>query len=136
MSSVQIEPHYLGSLEYYALLSQFDQIIFNVSTVFQKQTYRNRAYLLGSNRILILSIPVIASSQTVYKDVKIDYGQNWLKDHWGAFYSSYGKAPFFDYLKQDFHEVWFSKPKFLVDLVVKMHDVIGNILGELPKYRL
>ena len=109
MSKIVIEPHYLGSLEYYALLIQYDEVCLEINDSFPKQTYRNRAYFLTSNKVQPLIIPVRYSNGDPTHEVMIDYSQRWLKDHWGAFYSAYGKAPFFEYFGEEFQEIWDQK---------------------------
>lgn len=118
MSEVYIEPHYLGSLEYYSLISRYDTLMLEIQDRFQKQTFRNRSYILGANKVLPLIVPVSYHRDTISKDVRIDHQQRWIKDHWGAFYSSYGKAPFFEYFADFLNEIWNKKHKFLVDLSV------------------
>lgn len=111
-----IESHYLGSLEYYALLINSESVIINIEEPFQKQTYRNRCYILSANGVQPLIIPLRYSSGMMTKEVTIDYSQRWLKDHWGAFYSAYGKAPFFEYFSEDFRAIWFKKHNYLIDV--------------------
>jgi len=119
MTSLIIEPHYFGSIEYYSLISNYDKLILEVNDKFRKQTFRNRTYFLLSNKVQILSVPLVYRTGDITKDVKIDYSQRWVKDHWGAFYSAYGKAPFFDYFKDYFQLIWEEEHKFLVDLIQK-----------------
>lgn len=129
MSSIPIiEPHYLGSLEYFSLLMNHQKVAFEVNDTFRKQTFRNRAYFLGSNKKLQLNVPLKFSNGTKTKDVRIDYHHNWVKDHWGAFYSSYGKAPFFEYFSDNFRSIWDCKPVFLIDLNIKFLNLTLKIL--------
>ena len=130
MSTLCIEPHYLGSLEYYALVLQYDELLLEVQDRFQKQTYRNRCQFLSSNGVQVLVVPTKYSSQTVYQDVRIDHQQRWKKDHWGAFYSSYGKAPFFEYFADLLNETWEKKHEFLLDLAVDMLTLTCNMLRQ------
>lgn len=121
MSTIVIEPHYLGSLEYYALLGQHENVVFEVNDKFKKQTFRNRCYVLGANSIQALILPLRHSNGMLTKEVALDHSQRWKKDHWGAFYSSYGKAPFFEYFSDMFSSVWDKKHKYLIDI---NHDFI------------
>src|SRR5688572_3394093 len=50
------------------------------------------------------------------KDVRIDFSQKWLNNHWRTVQSAYGKAPFFEHYCNDLHEALFSKVDFLYDL--------------------
>ncbi len=115
-----IESHYLGCLEYYSLLFQYDEVLICEDEPFVKQTYRNRAYILTSNAKLPLIVPVSYSSGIPLKEVKVDQNQRWVKDHWGAIYSAYGKAPFFDYFGDYFYQILFKRHTFLIDLNQEM----------------
>ncbi len=118
--TVLIEPHYLGSIEYFTLLLSADSLILEVNDHFVKQTFRNRCYVIAPNGKKPLIVPVSYDNRTKMKEVKIDYSQSWLRDHWGAFYSTYGKAPFFDFFAEEFKAVWEQKTTFLVDLNLQM----------------
>lgn len=128
MNRVVIEPQYLGSLEYFALLTQFDEVCFEIHDSFAKQTYRNRAYLLTSNKIQPLVVPVSYANGDVTKEVKISYTERWIKDHWGAFYSGYGKAPFFEYFNEDMKSIWNRKFNYLIDLNLEFFKICCKIL--------
>ncbi len=128
MTSVLIEPHYLPSLEYFTVIGQVDQVIWDVESAFQKQTYRNRCYVLSANGVLQLTVPVHFHQGTIFKDVKVDYRQSWVRQHWGAVYSAYGKSPFFDYFADYFREVWDKQPAFLLDLNHEMMIVCLRLL--------
>lgn len=129
MRDLLIEPHYLGCLEYFCLLRNTEKVVFEIHENFQKQTYKNRAYILGSNKVVSLNIPLNYSNKTTIKDVRVDYSQRWVKDHWGAIYSSYGKAPFFEFFSQDFKKIWDQKNEFLLDINVKFLMLCFKLLN-------
>lgn len=116
MSSVYIEPHYLPSLEYFTVLAQSEKLFLDIESPFKKQTFRNRTYLLTANGLQSLIVPVHFNQGTKFKDVTIDYRQSWVREHWGAIYSAYGKAAFFEFFSDVFHDCLHRKPKFLFDL--------------------
>lgn len=128
MSKVVIEPHYLGCLEYFILLSNYDEVCFEIHDSFPKQTFRNRTYVLTSNKIQPLIVPVRYSNGMATKEVLIDHSQRWVKDHWGAFYSGYGKAPFFEYFGDEFKAVWDKKSTRLIDLNLEFLRICFKIL--------
>lgn len=128
MSTIVIEPHYLGSLEYFTLLSQYDEILFEIHESFPKQTFRNRAYFLTSNKIQPLIVPVKYSNGDITDQVRIDYSQRWVKDHWGAFYSAYGKAPFFEFFGEEFKMIWNGEYERLVDLNMHFMKLVFKVL--------
>ncbi len=126
--NILIEPHYLGSLEYFLVVMNADEVTLEVHDHFVKQTYRNRCYINSAAGKHLMIVPVSYDNRTKMKDVKIDYSQSWLRDHWGAFYSTYGKAPFFDFFADEFKRVWESKPSFLLDLDLKMMTLCLKLL--------
>jgi len=128
MRKVIVEPHYLGSLEYFIGLLDCDEVMFEIHQHFTKQTYKNRSYLLTANGVRALSVPVSYSNRTALKEVKIDYRQSWMRDHWGALYSAYGKAPFFEFFADYFHRIWEKKQSFLLDLNMEMMTMCLKIL--------
>ena len=93
-SAICIELHYLGSLEFFTRLIDSKKVILEVSDYFMKQTYRNRFYILGPNRIQMLTIPVHYQKKTIFRDVTIDYHQNWINNQKKTVQAAYGKAPF------------------------------------------
>lgn len=128
MKQLVIELHYLGSLEYFSLIQNFQRVEFEVCDSFKKQTYRNRAYVLGANKVQLLNVPLKFSNRTPTKEVRVDYSQRWIKDHWGAIYSSYGKAPFFEFFASDFQKIWEERHEFLFDLNIEFFQLCLKIL--------
>lgn len=49
-------------------------------------------------------------------DVRIDYSQKWLNNHWRSIQSAYAKAPFFEYYADPLHNILFKKHEYLFDL--------------------
>lgn len=111
-----IEPHYFGSIEYYVLLDDASEVCWEVEEHFLKQTYRNRTTILTASGPQNLVVPVRYRNHMPVKEVKVDYSQRWIKDHWGAIYSAYGKAPYFEYYGPEFLALIEARPVYLVDL--------------------
>ncbi len=112
-----IELHYLPCIEYFVQLLKHETIYLEACEHFQKQSYRNRGLILATNKIDVLSVPVLKSnSKIMVKEVEIDYAQPWQKIHWGAIRSAYGKAPYYEYFCDYFHKLYDKKPRFLWDL--------------------
>lgn len=128
--SLLIEAHYFPNLEYFLNILEHDVVYIEACESFQKQSYRNRCHILSANKVDILSIPVINPGRNVLiKEVKIDYNQKWMNVHWGAIRSAYGKAPFFEYYADFFHDIYFKKHTYLFDLNLEAMTVCLKLLG-------
>ena len=115
--SVLIDLHYLPCLEFFSCVLNFDEIILESNEHFAKQSYRNRCYLQGANKIEMLSIPVIDGNKKILmKDVKIDYSQRWETIHWRTITAAYGKSPFFEFFADYFQAIYTKKTAFIWDL--------------------
>ena len=116
-SELLIELHYLPCLDYFAGLSAFDTIRIEAAEQYQKQSYRNRCYVLTANKIDSLTVPVInGTHKQGIRELRIDYQQAWQDRHWRCIQAAYGKAPFFEYVAPDFEPVIRKQWTFLFDL--------------------
>ncbi|CAG4991852.1 hypothetical protein DYBT9275_00842 [Dyadobacter sp. CECT 9275] len=130
LKEVQIELQYLPCLEYFACLLNFDRIWIDTEERYIKQTYRNRCNVLTTNKIDTLTVPVIKYQQgALTKDIKIDYGQDWVRRHWGCLQSAYGRSPFFEYYSTEFEAVYARKPAYLVDLNYDLLTICLRLVG-------
>lgn len=133
MKTALIDLHYLPSLEYFACLKQFDQIVIEKEEHFVKQTYRNRCHILGANAIDRLSIPVIGGNKKIkVKDIVIDHEQKWLHVHWRSISSAYGRAPFYEFYVDFFETVFLKREKFLFDFNFQLMTLCLKFLGMDP----
>lgn len=116
-SKLLIEAHYLPSIAYFARLLPFDEIWIDGFEHYEKQTYRNRAYILAAQQVTMLSVPIQKDAPKVpTQAVKVDYSQRWVNQHWRSIRSAYGKAPFFEHYVDILQQLYFEKHKFLIDL--------------------
>lgn len=129
-NTVITESHYLPSIEFFVNMVGRDILRIEHHEHFQKQTYRNRCYILGANKVQQLSIPIIkGNSKTIIKDLKIDNSQNWNNEHWRSIISAYGKAPFFEYFSSYFEPIFKKPSTFLVDFNHTLLTVCRDLLG-------
>ncbi len=112
------------------ILLQNPSLLFEVEENFPKQTYRNRCLILGANGVERLSVPVVhlSGEKTKTKDTKIDYSQNWIKQHQGAIRAAYGNAPYFEYFEPYLNQIFAKKRFFLVDLNIDLLSFVYRIL--------
>jgi hypothetical protein len=124
-----IDLHYLPSIEYFVCLQQYDQVILEAHEHYEKQTYRNRCHILTANKVAALSVPVIGGNKKVpFKELKIDYQQKWVNNHWRAIASAYGKSPFFEYYQDYFKAAYDKKVRYLIDLNLEFLSLCLNFL--------
>jgi len=116
-----IETHYLPCICYFSALAGCDEVVVEKYEHYRKQSFRNRCYIKGPHQIEVLVIPVTSKAGKQYTgEVRIDYHQKWLNNHWRTIQTGYGKAPFFEFYAPDLHEVLFKKPVFLYDLNLQL----------------
>ena len=90
---------YLPPVEYFSIMAKYGSVQVEANEHFVKQTYRNRAVILGANGPLSLIIPLKKgkNNQQLITETEIDYSSNWQTVHWRAIKSAYGGSPFFEH---------------------------------------
>ena len=127
---ILIHPNYFPNIDQFTQIIKANNILFEVSDNYQKQTFRNRTYIYGANGKLGLFIPVIHThkQRELFKDVKISYESNWMDLHLKSLQSAYRSSPYFEYFEDDFIKLYSEKEKFLVDFNIKCIKLISNLL--------
>ena len=129
---IHLVPSYLPSLIYYWHIVN-SNVIFNLSTKYQKQTTRNRCMIMSANGPQKLIIPVRHSRKEneILHDynVKIDNTQNWKVKHWKSIQNAYRSSPFFEFYEEGFFKVFFNNEKLLYALNINIISHINKILG-------
>ena len=127
---ILIHPNYFPNIHQFTQIIKANNILFEVSDNYQKQTFRNRTYIYGANGKLGLFIPVIHThkNREIFKDVKISYESNWMDLHLKSLQSAYRSSPYFEYFEDDFIKLYSEKEKFLADFNIKCIKLISNLL--------
>jgi hypothetical protein len=121
MTSVLIETQYLPSIAYFSSLYGARTILVERHENYVKQSYRNRCQLVDASGRRDITIPVVhTSGKTLITEVRIDYSQKWVNNHWRTIQSAYGKAPYFEYYADDLHDILYSKTALLYDLNMRL----------------
>jgi hypothetical protein len=111
-----IEAHYLPSVQYFAAMSGAEIIMLERHEHYVKQSYRNRCHILTSQGVDHLVVPLTSKhNRAVITELKPDYSQKWVLNHWRAIESAYRNAPFFDYYADDLQQLLFKQHTFLYD---------------------
>ena len=99
-------------------LMQANAVEMNLHCHYQKQTYRNRCTIYGANGRLNLTIPIQHTKAKQHQkdgEVKIMWEQDWQKQHWKSLESAYRSSPFFEFYEDELQEVFFQRPKGLME---------------------
>ena len=129
MQPVYISSAYLGPVQQYCKLFQFEEVRIETAENYLKQTYRNRCTIAAANGPLSLSVPIIKpdTPKCPTKDIRISDHGNWRHMHWNAIESAYNSTPFFEYYKDDFHPFYEKKYEFLIDFNEELCHLICQL---------
>lgn len=108
---------YLPPISYFTIFIKCDQVLINEEDLYRKQTYRNRCYILSSQKVDILTVPISqGNKKTPINKVLIDNNTDWQKLHWRSIKTCYGKSPYFEYYADKFEQVFYDKQSSLLEL--------------------
>ncbi len=130
-------PTYFPSIEQYALMVKHKDITFEVNDNFQKQTYRNRCYILGANGKQLLNVPISKKSgKQKTKDILVNYSENWQKEHLKSLISAYKSSPFFEFYIDDLMPIFTKKEQYLIDLNTTVFSLLNEAIQVNIPYEL
>ena len=101
---ILLHPTYFPSIVQMVAMAQADKIVFEVEDNYQKQTYRNRAYIAHSNGKLTLNVPIKHSKnggRQKTKEVHVENSFPWQSQHWKSLQTAYRTSPFFEFYEDD-----------------------------------
>ncbi len=125
-----LQPTYFSTIAQYVAIAKSNKIFFEVEDNWQKQTYRNRCYINTSNGKQLLNVPIQHQKgiKQKTKDVRIDYKDNWQKQHLKTLKTAYSSSPFFEFYIDDILPLFEKKVSFLLDLNLESHQLIMEAL--------
>jgi hypothetical protein len=129
-ATVYLSTAYLPPSEYFAAIADYDEVLIEREENYLKQSYRNRCYILSSNGIQLLSVPVLAGNlhKTPVRDLRIDYSKRWQQVHLGAIKSAYGSSPFFLYYFETIQTIILENHLYILDLNMKLLMAILRLI--------
>jgi hypothetical protein len=121
---------YLGPVQYFTKFIVHSVRILERFDHYSKQSYRNRCHIMGANRILPLSIPVLKgpAHKTYVRDIRIDNRKKWQKLHWKSIESAYRHSPFFEFFMDEFAPFYEKRFGFLFDFNTALLGVVLRAL--------
>ncbi len=134
-----LHPTYFPNIATMALLAQ-RECLWEVCDYYQKQTFRNRAYICTDQGKHLMSIPIkhVGGKQgkQYYRDVKTDNSYPWQRLHWRTLETAYRSSPFFEYFEDDLAPLFRDRPTYLLDFNLKCIQTVSSILGlSVPEMR-
>jgi len=121
-------PTYFPDAVTFSLLANASPIIWEVQGNYQKQTYRNRAFICNDRGKHMLSIPIAHlgkhNSKQRYKDVQIDNSYPWQRQHWRTLETAYRTSPYFEFYEDDLKTLYTTTFTNLLDFNLKTIEII------------
>ncbi len=111
---------YFPPIQWFALAARDMQASIEACERYQKQSYRNRCYILGPQGVQMLQVPVVHGSSWDIKDVLVDYSTPWVLRTQRALDTAYESAAFYEYFRDEVFEILESRPEHLWDLNLQL----------------
>ncbi len=126
---VVIESHFLANLEYFCALEPHPTVTLEAHEHFEKQSYRNRCYMLAVHGPLRLTVPLAGKhGKALIRDVRIDYTSRWQTNFWRTIRSAYANSPYFEHYADELRDALFVRETFLFDLNLRLLSMCLNWL--------
>ena len=116
---------YFPPAEYFALLARDmtlspdrvlpSQVLIEACENYQKQSYRNRCYILAGDGPQMLQVPVLHSGTIPIREVRIDYSTPWVLRTERALSTAYDTSAFFEYYRDELFSLLESGEPLLWD---------------------
>lgn len=123
---------YLGPISWYAFRIQKNIAEVESCEHYVKQSYRNRATILGPNGLQDLNIPVLHPGKSSMADIQMSFSENWITQHLKALESAYKNAPFYESVAGELWDIYEDLPVYLFEFNQKLDQVISGWLNISP----
>ncbi len=114
-TSVLITSYY-PPISYFSAIKHSSTILLEAHEHYDRQTIRNRCYLLTANGPQHISVPIVKPEKKDIQNIYVDYSTQWNQKHAYAIKSAYGKTPFFIYYFDELIEPLFKQHSTLFNL--------------------
>jgi len=133
--SILIHPTYFPNIAQMAAAVQADELIFEGDDNYQKQTYRNRAYIATSMGRLQLSVPIKHNKgiRQKYCDLQVDETFPWQSQHWKSLQTAYRTSPYFEFYEDELVPLFKRPVTHLMEHNLAVFDLLCELLqAEIP----
>ena len=83
---------------------------------YQKQSYRNRCYILTSDGVQMLQVPVVHGADMSITRVQVDYSTPWVVRTQRALDTAYETSAYYEYYRDEVFALLDAKPQTLWEL--------------------
>ena len=83
---------------------------------YQKQSYRNRCYILASDGVQMLQVPVVHAPSMGIREVRVDYSTPWVLRTQRALDAAYQTSAYYDYYRDELFALLETRPGSLWEL--------------------
>lgn len=132
MKNILLHPTYFPSIVQMAAIAQADTLVFEIQDNYQKQSYRNRAYIAHANGRLSLNVPIKHSkigARQKTKEVAIENSFPWQTQHWKSLQSAYRTSPFFEFYEDDIAPIFDNPAKYLLEHNLSVFRLLCELIG-------
>ena len=82
---------------------------------YQKQSYRNRCYILAGDGVQMLQVPVVHAESMPITEVRVDYSTPWLVRTKRSLDAAYYTSAYYEYYRDELFDVMDRRPTLLWD---------------------
>lgn len=128
--SLLIDNHYFPCASLVRMSFSYSYIKIEACESYQKNSFRNRCIIAGSNGLMNLSVPLEKGrdQKAAYRDIRIAYQDNWQVQHWRSIVSCYRRAPYFEYYAEPVEAILQKRFDFLFDLNMEVMEWLQQAL--------
>ncbi len=131
MTEILLHPAYFPSIVQMAAVARCKKVVFEVEDNYQKQSYRNRAYIAHANGLLLLNTPIKHTKKGIRqqtKSVKIENDFPWQSHHWKSLESAYRTSPYFEFYEDDLVSLFKTPVHNLMDHNLNIFTILCELL--------
>lgn len=133
IKNAAIEAQFFPPVAFFSVYGLVSQVYLLPSERFEKQTYRSRCRILGSNKVQNLTVPVQkGKSQLISGQVQVIYRDNWQVQHLRTIAAAYGRAPYFEHYFPQIEQLMLAQHSSIYALNVSTIQWVEKQLGLQP----
>jgi hypothetical protein len=121
---------YFGTIQHIQKWMNEREVYIDNMHPYSKMTFKNRMIIASAQGPLSLSIPIIGGrdQKLPIRDIKIDYQNDWNKQHIKAIVSNYKRSPYFEYYETDLLQLMSNHTLYLVDFLMNCNEWLNKQL--------